>query len=1290
MCNGITKSGKPCSRKADWCAQHISQKPEEIVAAPVVEQIVAAPVVEEIVAAPVVEEIVAAPVAEEIAVIDDAELLEIFSLVIYPQLTMITAPGDINRNTVSPRLNTKRKSVATLSPETIYRMLLLFKKRRFELEDVEFEPEEDDDPILMELESFSEALANFEYYGEPLGIVINADARALINQAHAALNEYKAKSVVAKPRKIAEAIKAYGLGQFYKSNENEFSAETRINFVKTTRDAKSMYFAFDTSVHATRVYEKLSAEFLNTTFELKLAKPKRKVSIGSDSDVGESVIEEKKEEPELIQDEKDFVSENIVSPMSPNTAIATSPQPELPIVEETNPAPIKKIFSERACLQIHRGNEYQYWIDHCALSKAEVSFKLLQPNGEYCFDIKGCHVLQVYKYEGARVISRPFVWFWNPVDMFAFIKYFHSDSANNDSQFECHELFIGRDPTVKVFFDIEKVIPTEFYNGLKSDCGKTDAGVGEQICRDVMTGLKSTLEEFDLKFDSYESDIDYAIVSRTRAVDDDNTKVSYHLITNIAMRVSECKAIVKALKSEHLGTGLTMSDEYRELLCSSTTIDINPYRKNGTLSLPGGRKNGHQLTIIREFKSTMDLHLVETYACHRYHEFSDELLIQAGQSSREVFEESSSEFVKKALAKLTEERVPAYDPKAMDLWANSPRGNYLFVKRTAPSHCPECDRTHDNADTLLLIFNESKEIALWKCSHNEDMKAKRWFGKSGQKEYEIDATTDDDIEAFAKTLKSRAEKAEETEKAKEVEKKKEDDDRMSNQEAMRELPTWDITIDKDVIPPIHDIHDPCSYVDYLTLSEGPISGKDAMKYIYNNFALILDGGNSFFISKNFSYRPNGNRETCEISYKYLKYKSIHNTPGELHVKLTNPKTKKDEIHIFPIWKLLMRWQSHIAYSEIRFSPYGARIGYDWSNKRVFNTFTGFVNHFDPDFVVDESKFERFFAHIREAWCDDNIELFEFTVKLLAYMVQFPHLKTAVAMIVMGPEGLGKNFVMELWRDHVIGDAYFVETPRIEAITGKFNTQLENNLMVVLNEAAKVNRSIDSNKDQEVVKDLITEKRRRYERKNHDAYMGDCYNNVVMFSNNDCVVRASTEMRRFVFYKGSGRFIGKEMEHFAPIEKDFVENDAGTHLYHYLMNIDLAGFHPQRSAPTTKTKEELKLTAIEKPIQWLIATLNEETQHTFVNTKERETYGEKKFYRTDTIIAQYKAWLVSCGENPDTTLKKFSKALNKCFGDSTRKRMGGVKVRGYELSINEMKQLVAKTTRHNDLFCDDDE
>lgn len=1022
------------------------------------------------------------------------------------------------------------------------------------------------------------------------------------------------------------------------------------------------------------IAEEFTAKIRSLSFEATTAEP-----------IAEPIVEQKKEE--LIVVEAKIVAEDIASPMSPNTTTTDTS----PISGETKSAPIKKLFDDRECIFNHKGAEAHYWIEKCAIGRAYAYPTLKQPNKKYWWDTKDYHVINVVHRQG-KYQTRRYVYFENTVDMFALIKYFHGKASSMGvGSFECHEVFIGEDPWIKMFFDIEAVVPVESYESMLKWMNGNDTDMAKMVGEDVIEAMKNALEAVDVRFtfehDEYDVEgygprVDYAIVSRSRKVPD-GMKMSYHIITNVAMKVSVCKALAKLIKEDYLSCiSAKRPDGYKDMLCAKNTLDTNPYRKNGSLSLPGSTKDGHTLTVVRPFqngtRSPSCLHLTDINNCETNHKFNEDLPIKDNITDQEAFEESSSEFVKKALAKLNSERVPAYDPETMDLYANPPRGNYLRVARTAPSHCPECDRAHDNADTLLLIFNEKQGVALWKCAHNEEMKAKRWFGNSGQKEYEIATVSDDDIEAFARSAKVAP--------AKKVAKAAKDDkdERMDPATALKQLPAWNIELKKDVIPPIHDIHNPCCYSDYLKLSQNPISGREAMKYIFNNFALILNGGSAFYITKNFSHRSDGTRV---VSYQRLKYKAISEIPGRLSVKLVNPETGRAEVHVIALFKLLAVWQSSIAYGEMRFSPFGAKMEYDWTDKKIFNTFTGFVNQFDPNFAIDDSKFARFFEHIRGAWCNDDVKLFEFTVKLLAYMVQFPNLKTAVAMIVMGPEGLGKNFVMELWRDYVIGKSYFLETSSIESITNKFNASLEGNLMVVLNEAAKVNKSVEANKAQEVVKDLITEKHRRYERKGQEAYMGDCYNNVIMFSNNDYVVRASTEMRRFVFYKGSGRFIGKELEHFAPIKKDFEENDAGIHLYHYLMSIDLKGFHPQRSAPTTAVKEKLKQAAIEKPIQWIIACINNETRNTFI--ANNEDTSSNQFYASSNLLALFNAWMASRGERSDNSINSFVNVLMKYLEPAaTRKKIGSIRSRGFDLSINSLKTMISETARRADLFDDE--
>jgi hypothetical protein len=117
------------------------------------------------------------------------------------------------------------------------------------------------------------------------------------------------------------------------------------------------------------VAEEFIAKIRSLSFEATSAEPTAE----------ETPIEQNNEEPELIQAETEIVAEDIASPMSPNTTtIAASP-----IVEQTKSAPIKKIFDDRECIFTHKGAECMYWIDKCALGRADSFHNLKQPNGKY-------------------------------------------------------------------------------------------------------------------------------------------------------------------------------------------------------------------------------------------------------------------------------------------------------------------------------------------------------------------------------------------------------------------------------------------------------------------------------------------------------------------------------------------------------------------------------------------------------------------------------------------------------------------------------------------------------------------------------------------------------------------------------------------------------------------------------------------------------------------------------------------------------------------------------------------
>ncbi|KAF0754888.1 hypothetical protein AaE_005161 [Aphanomyces astaci] len=359
------------------------------------------------------------------------------------------------------------------------------------------------------------------------------------------------------------------------------------------------------------------------------------------------------------------------------------------------------------------------------------------------------------------------------------------------------------------------------------------------------------------------------------------------------------------------------------------------------------------------------------------------------------------------------------------------------------------------------------------------------------------------------------------------------------------------------IPAIMDPHNPCEFSDWQALQNyGSDNDQKRLRdYIVNNFAHIACGGKSLFLTKNFN--RNG-----QIEYQHM-----------------SPTDVARMIQTIPLY-------------DGGIEPVMQHLGKAY-DRRVFNTFSGFVHLFAEDFVVDNSKIERFLEHIRLIWAAGNQAVYEAIMKVFAMYVQRPDQKTQLCLVMLGREGVGKNIITDILKNFVIGGRYVLETADISKITQRFNGSVENKLLCVLDEAASVNGK-DRHKDQEALKVLINSTELVVEKKGQEPYTIQDRCNYICFSNNDYVIKASTEMRRFVYCRVSGAKIGNA-KYFRDMYEDFSKRGAGIHLYHCLMNLDVANFVPQRDFPMTEAKAEMQRDAIDKTIQWVVASINEEVE-----------------------------------------------------------------------------------------------
>jgi hypothetical protein len=274
--------------------------------------------------------------------------------------------------------------------------------------------------------------------------------------------------------------------------------------------------------------------------------------------------------------------------------------------------------------------------------------------------------------------------------------------------------------------------------------------------------------------------------------------------------------------------------------------------------------------------------------------------------------------------------------------------------------------------------------------------------------------------------------------------------------------------------------------------------------------------------------------------------------------------------IFPAW---CRWQYRRQYRGVRFcpEPQGAPEG-------VFNTYFGYS--VEPK----RGSWKRLLAHIYRNICRRNPIHFRFFVAWLAQLVQSPHIKPGTNIVLKGREGVGKSKVGEWIKE--LFDRNAIVVSEAERITGRFNGHLENKLFMMAEEAFWAGDKAAEGK----LKDLATGTHMSYERKGLDAYEGKNYTRIMIASNEDWIVPASSGGRRW-FVLEVGDEHQKDFGYFAAIDAEMRNGGLEAMLYD-LLQTDLPQTVQVRDAPVTPWLVEQRQHSYSNKHRWWRGVLQE--------------------------------------------------------------------------------------------------
>jgi len=189
------------------------------------------------------------------------------------------------------------------------------------------------------------------------------------------------------------------------------------------------------------------------------------------------------------------------------------------------------------------------------------------------------------------------------------------------------------------------------------------------------------------------------------------------------------------------------------------------------------------------------------------------------------------------------------------------------------------------------------------------------------------------------------------------------------------------------------------------------------------------------------------------------------------------------------------------------------------------------------------------------------------------------------LVFRGAKGVGKNACIE--RIGALLGGHFLLTSNRRYLLGNFNGHLENCLLFALDEAFWSG----DHQAEGALKDLITGREHVIEHKGKEPYTVSNKTRVVIIGNEDWLVPASHDERRFaVFSVGDGR---KQDRGFFSTMREGLESGGYPVLLRYLLDYDLRGLD-FNAAPVTTGLHEQKSHSLNPFHQWWGDSLEEGT------------------------------------------------------------------------------------------------
>ena len=228
--------------------------------------------------------------------------------------------------------------------------------------------------------------------------------------------------------------------------------------------------------------------------------------------------------------------------------------------------------------------------------------------------------------------------------------------------------------------------------------------------------------------------------------------------------------------------------------------------------------------------------------------------------------------------------------------------------------------------------------------------------------------------------------------------------------------------------------------------------------------------------------------------------------------------------------------------------------------------------------------------------------YEYILKWLAYLVQYPEEKPQTAIGIKGKYGIGKNLLFGLVGEDIMGSKHYFETSNpLDDIFGTHATQHEGKKLIFVDEMeVSIQRKVS-----ERMKAFITNKSLTINPKGISPYNVDHLAGYI-FAGNGFLVAVPEDDRRFVLFEATGKYIHSSGEGREFVKEWFKWKKDTRNLkavYDLLMNTETDIETLKHERPVTAYYKKVRLQSLPLIIKWLDYMIWDDFPDKYCNGKD---------------------------------------------------------------------------------------